>query len=200
MRDYDLIAFCCQETYMNSSNIINLRKYISYHTFSKTIDNRASGGVTIMIKKSIPHRQISLNTNLQAVAVTLSLHKTLTLCSIYIPPSYSLGGNELDQLISQLPSPFILTGDMNAHSTIWGNTQNNNKGNTLENFIEHNELCLWNDNTQTYIHPATGSTSAIDLSLCSPSLFLDFDWSVHEDLGGSDHFPTFLYIITRQYF
>ena len=111
-------------------------------------------------------RQISLNTNLQAVAVTLSLHKTITLCSLYIPPSYPLGGNELDQLISQLPSPFILIGDMNAHSTIWGIAQNNNKGNILENFTEHNELCLWNDNTQTYIHPVTESSSAIDL--CSP--------------------------------
>jgi len=74
-----------------------------------------------------------------------------------------------------------------------GNTQNNNKGNILEKFIEHNELCLWNDNTQTYIHPATGSSSAIDLSLYSPSLFLDFEWSVHEDICGSDHFPTFLH-------
>ena len=91
-----------------------------------------------MIKKSIPHRQISLKTNLQAVAVTLSLHKTMTLCSIYIPPSYPLGGNELDQLISQLPSPFILIGDMNAHITIYGNAPNNSKGNTLENFIGHN--------------------------------------------------------------
>ena len=193
MRDYDPIAFCCQETYMKSPSVIKFRKYSSYHIFYEAIDTRASGGVTIMIKKSIPHRQISLNTNLQAVAVTLSLHKTMTLCSIYIPPSYPLGGNELDELISQLPSPFILIGDMNAHSTIWGNTQNNNKGNTLEKFIEHNELCLWNDNTHTYIHPATGSSSAIDLSLCSPSLFLDFEWSVHEDLCGSDHFPTFLH-------
>ena len=81
---------------------------------------------------------------------------------------------------------------MNAHSTIWGNAQNNNKGNTLENFIEHNELCLWNDNTRTYIRPATGPSSAIDLSLYSPSLLLDFEWSVREDLCGSDYFSTFL--------
>jgi hypothetical protein len=105
---------------MKISNVIKLRKYYSFHILSEAIDTRSSGGVTIMIKISIPHRQISLNTNLQAVAVTLSLHNTITLCSIYIPPSYPLGGNERDELISQLPSPFILIGDMNAHSTIWG--------------------------------------------------------------------------------
>jgi len=121
MRGYDPIVFCCQETYLKSTNIINFRKYSSYHIFSEAIDTRTPGGVTIMIKKTIPHRQISLNTNLQVVAVTLSLHKTMTLCSIYIPPRYPLGGNELDQLISRLPSPFILFGDMNAHSTIWRN-------------------------------------------------------------------------------
>jgi len=75
----------------------------------------------------------------------------MTLCSIYIPPSYPVGGNELDELISQLPPPFILIGDMNAHSNIWRNAQNNNKDNILEHLIEHNELWLWNDNTQTYI-------------------------------------------------
>jgi len=174
MRDYDPIEFCCQEIYVTS------------------------GGVTIMIKKSTPHLQISLKTNLHAVAVTLSLHKTMTLGSIYIPPSYPLGGNQLNQLISQLPSPFILIGDMNAHRP-YGERHKIIKG-QLETFIEHNELCLWNDNTQTYIHPATGSSSAIDLSLCSPSLFLDFEWSVHEDLCGSNHFQHSCITITRQHF
>ena len=30
--------------------------------------------------------------------------------------------------------------------------------------------------------------SSLDLSLCHPSLLLDFDWSVSEDQHGSDHF------------
>ena len=62
----------------------------------------------------------------------------------------------------------------------------------IENVIKDHELCLWNDGNPTCIHPATGSFSAIDLSICSPSLFMDFNWVVHDDLCGSDHFPTFL--------
>ena len=107
---------------MKSTNIINFRKYPWYHIFSEAIDTRASGGVTITIKKTIPHREIILKTNLQAVAVTLLLDKTTTLCSIYIPSSYSLDGNKLEYLISQL-TPFILIGDMIANSTLWGNTR-----------------------------------------------------------------------------
>ena len=193
LRDHDPLAFCCQETYTRQDRKIEFRQFKSYHVHSQAIDGRASGGVTVMIKKQIPHKQITLNTNLQAVAVTLSLHKTITLCSIYIPPSYALGVTELDHLVNQLPAPFILLGDMNAHNTIWGNSDTNDKGHKLEKFIGDNDLCLWNDGSPTFIHPATGSFSAIDLSICSPSLFIDFNWGVHDDLCGSDHFPTFLH-------
>ena len=48
------------------------------------------------------------------------------------------------------------------------------------------------DASSTYIHPATGSTSALDLSICGPSLVLDYEWTIHEDLCGSDHFPVIL--------
>ena len=51
--------------------IIDFRKYVSYHTHAEAIDGRACGGVSVMVKKTIPHRQIHLNTNLQAVAVSL---------------------------------------------------------------------------------------------------------------------------------
>jgi len=39
-----------------------------------------------------------------------------------------------------------------------------------------------NTGNPTYFHPGTGSLSAIDLSLCQPSLYLDLSWSVHKDL------------------
>jgi hypothetical protein len=44
----------------------------------------------------------------------------------------------------------------------------------------------------TYIHPATGSRSSIDLAICDPALFLNLSWKVHDDLCGSDHLPVFL--------
>ena len=44
----------------------------------------------------------------------------------------------------------------------------------------------------TYLHPATGKFSSLDLSICHPSLLLDFDWTVSEDQHGSDHFPVII--------
>ena len=67
-----------------------------------------------------------------------------------------------------------------------------NEGKDLEAVITDHKLCLLNDRSSTYLHPATGTYSSIDLSICSPSLLLDFDWKVGDDLCGSDHFPILL--------
>jgi len=42
---------------------------------------------------------------------------------------------------------------------------------------EAQSLCLLNGSS-TYLHPATGSLSSIDISISDPSLFLDFTWQV----------------------
>ena len=40
----------------------------------------------------------------------------------------------------------------------------------------------------------TGSTSSIDLTLCSRSIAPHLDWTVLSDLHGSDHFPVIIHI------
>ena len=46
----------------------------------------ASGGSYIVINNSVPQNLIPLNTNLQAVAVKVTLHKTIHVSSIYLQP------------------------------------------------------------------------------------------------------------------
>ena len=57
LKDYDPVVLCCQETYTKTNNTIDFRKYVSYHTHAEAIDGRACGGVSVMVKKTIPHRQ-----------------------------------------------------------------------------------------------------------------------------------------------
>ena len=52
------------------------------------VDGRATGGCSIFVKKGIPHEVLELDTELQAVAVKVSLHKTITVCNVYIPPRF----------------------------------------------------------------------------------------------------------------
>ena len=134
-------------------------------------------------------RELKLTTVLQAIAVSVSLDKEITICSFYIPPYFQLQSQTLDSLLEQLPPPYLLLGDFNGHNVLWGCNKNNPRGEIIENFITTNDLCLMNDKSYIYLHPATGSFSTLDLSLCHPSLLLDFDWSVCEEQHGSDHFP-----------
>ena len=52
---------------------------------------------------------------------------------------------------------------------------------------------MYNNKLNTYLHPATGTCSAIDLTICNPNLFLNYNWKVQESKEvsstcESDHF------------
>ena len=188
---YSPKVLCLQETLLSDNDTITLKDYTLYNTICN--DNaRASGGSTIAVANCVPQRQIELKTNLQAVAVEVTLHRPLSICSLYLPPNLTLSVDDLDNIANQLPQPYLLLGDFNAHNPMWGSTSINNKGNVTEKFIDNLQLCLLNDKSSTYLHPATGSFSCIDLSLAHPSIYLDFAWSVLDEQYGSDHFPLLL--------
>jgi len=181
---------CLQETYYNPNRPQILRGFSIFNqNTAATPGGKTTGGVAIAIKPGIPHSEVPLNTNLQAQAVRITLHRTFTLCNIYIPPPSKPTPQDFDDLINQLPQPFLLVGDFNAHSTQWGNRNTDPKGRLIENLIIRHNLCMLNDNSPTYLHLPTGSKTAIDLSITSANLYLDLDWSVEADLFGSDHYP-----------
>ena len=141
------------------------------------------------MKSFCSQRKINLNTELQAIAVSDTLDREITICSVYIPSSFSLKIEHFDSLFKQLSSPYLLLGYFNGHNILWGNKENNSRGELIENVITNNDICLMNDKSNTYMHYPTSSFSSIDLSLCHPSLFLDLYWSVCKDQHQNDHFP-----------
>ena len=180
--------FCLQETFLKPNDNVTLKGFNIYNYIHSDCQ-RPSGGSSMFVKSSCPQRNIVLTKELQATAVSVTLDKELTICSIYIPPPFALKTEHLDSLLKQLPSPYLLLGDFNGHNILWGNKDNNSRGKIIENFITNNDICLMNDISNTYMHYPTGSFSSIDLSLCHPFLFLDFNWSVCKDQHHSDHFP-----------
>ena len=153
---YNPKLICLQETHFKETVHHNIRNFTLYNAFSPDPD-KAKGGASILVHQGVIYSQVPLKTKLQAIAVQGSLSKTLTICSIYIPPSQNLLDQELDALVQQLPKPFILLGDFNSHNPLWGSTSTNDKGKKLENFIANNNLCLFNDGSNTYLHPGSGT-------------------------------------------
>ena len=167
IRDSTIISL--YETFLKENKIVTFKGYSSYHSYASEIYGVAHGGSAILVNSSTPHRQLSLQTCLQAVAIRVTLRKTITVCSIYLPPSMAFNSNDFNDLLSQLPFAVLITGDFNPHSTLWGGTKLNRRGKMVEDILTKHNLCVLNDISTTYIHRATGSSSAVDLTICSPA-------------------------------
>ena len=180
---------CLQETKLGDKSFNPGMGYSFYKSLPPTSDY-AKGGTAIIINNTTQHSEVNLNTSLQAVAVRALFDKYITICSLYLPDKFTI--SQLQNLVSQLPSPFMILGDFNSHNPLWGGTILDQEGKIIENFIDNNPVSLLNDGSFTYHNIYTNSKSAIDLSICSSSVFLDFSWWVDDHLNGSDHFPIYL--------
>ena len=79
---------------------VSLKHYSIYQSNFNGGD-RARGGVAVLVNNCIPHRTVNANTSLQATAVSISLTKTIRICSVYLPPSIPVDFNKLDELLEQ---------------------------------------------------------------------------------------------------
>ena len=116
----------------------------------------------------------------------------MTICSIYLPGAIGFTNSDLQNLINQLPPPFLLLGDFNAHNPLWGGNDLDGYGRIVENILNINDIILYNDGSMTYHNIHNNTFSAIDLSICSSNVAMEFSWSVDSDLHGSDHYPIHL--------
>ena len=191
MTQHQPAIVCLQETFLKTNDDTTIKNHQSYNFIYNT-GHRASGGVSILIRNDIPQNKIHLNTQFQAIAVKVTLHRTINICSIYILPHDAINESEINNILQQLPTPFILLGDFNSHNTMRGCRSTKHKGQTLENIINNNNLCLFTRKSPTHLDPSSATYSAIDLTLCDTSLFLDFTWTLYDDTCRSNHFPIVL--------
>lgn len=185
----DLI--CLQETRLKVSKPALIKGYNIYSNYRHT--NHASGGVSIVAKEYLHSQIVNIHSNLEVIAIEVWLPQKTTICNIYIPPDYHLEYEEIESLILQLPSPFILVGDFNAHNPIWGDNDTNLKGRIMEKILDSfDELILLNDGRPTHFNMTSYTFSAIDLSICHSKLANSINWNPLSNLFGSDHFPIVL--------
>lgn len=85
-----------------------------------------SGGVKFLIKNDVLQNTIELKTELQATAVRVTLHRTVS--SLYILLHDQIEQNKLENLL----------GDFNSDNTISESKEINKKGKIMEKFIIDN--------------------------------------------------------------
>ena len=124
--------------------------------------DRPAGEAALLINQWVVHTELTLNSPIHATAATVTLNKTFTICSIYLTPNETITKPTLENIINQLPRPFLLVGDFNAHSPEWGDSRLDGRGKLIESLLADTDLILLNSKTPTFIHSAHHTTSAID--------------------------------------
>jgi ribonuclease HI/endonuclease/exonuclease/phosphatase family metal-dependent hydrolase len=182
-----------QETKLAHNQNFKIKGFRSYLNNLEVDNQNAHGGVAIFVKNFASSYRIKLNTTLQAIAVSVKIQKRITICSIYLPPNEEVQLAQLQNLINQLPKPFLLLGDFNAHHPMWHDPrQTDARGRTIVDLITENDVALLDKNKMTHIWKVDKTMSHIDLSICSTELLPHYQWEVHEETLNSDHFPILL--------
>ena len=177
-------VICLQETRLDDHPDPQAFKH--YYPYRRHVGH----GVAVYIHKTLPQTEVTLNTTLEAVACRVKFNDTyVSICSLYCSPAGPLNGDELESLVNQLPGNKLLLGDFNAHHHQWGSERCSPRGEQIANHLIQTNLCLLNDGSATRVDVRTGNASAIDLSLVSARISLDFSWEVVDDSYGSDHLP-----------
>ena len=149
----------------------------------------------ILVRNDHPYSTLTLNpAPFQTVSVFISLPNLprLAICSSYNQPSCPSSASELPSILAQLPPTYLILGDFNAHSPIWGGSYSDTPGSHIEHILSTTTMCCLNDGAPTYRSTAHGSYSAVDLSLASDITAPHFDWAVLDDRFSSDHYPILL--------
>ena len=186
LSDHNPTVACFQETMHGQQSLIAPRNYTIEHNNPQ--EAFPGQGLAILTKKDVPSSRIHLNTNIQALAIIVSLPYQLTICNFYVSPNSHLTSAEMRNLISQLSPPFLLMGDLNCHHPILGSNHTNDRGVLLESLLTTNDVCLLNDGSGTRLNISTGDMSSPDVTLCSPDIVTRLLWRVSQEKFNSDHF------------
>lgn len=114
--EFNPTIICLQETHLKQEQIYMFPKYNTMQT-RLTPSIHAHGGTLIAVRADIHHEEIKLQTNLQILAAKIYSKIPFTICTAYFPPGENIAEDHILSIINSLPSPFILTGDFNSHST-----------------------------------------------------------------------------------
>ena len=177
-----------------------LKDYTAIRT-DRTYKN--GGGLMTYIKNDIiftelktPHTNNKL-TELQHIKIHLANHKHLNIFNIYIPPrdttnpDHSNSQEDITNCMTHIlnTNNAILTGDFNAHHTLWHSPTTDNRGTLIADLINSSNQIVLNTNTPTRI-PTNRNQQATspDISTASNTIYNNITWSTLNALN-SDHNP-----------
>lgn len=186
--DFQPKIICFRETNLKNNHTAHINNYSGFFK-NRTFANRASGGVATFISNTLESEDISIVSDLEVTATLVKFAKHLCICNVYILDSKIFTKQHLTDIIRQLPKPFVLLGDFNSRNIAWGCLHTDDRGKSVEEFLDEESLCLLNNNEPTRHNIANGTFSAIDLSITDYKSAPLLEWQVLTSYSSSDHWP-----------
>ncbi|GBO13884.1 hypothetical protein AVEN_207569-1 [Araneus ventricosus] len=177
-----------QETFLKADDNLSHRNKIFFRTHQR---NRLGGGLLIGIPKNISSRviySIENDPNLEVLAVEIqSKNLNFIIINIYAPHGFNIASIKL--FLDSLSVPTFIFGDFNLHHPLWGGgSSQSSLSESFVDWLNNSDFSMLNTSAPTRIsNPHT--SSIIDLTLCSASIYNEIDSYVFDCTFESDHIP-----------
>lgn len=156
----DLVFLC--ETKLNQRHVLYFKDFNMVR--NDRGNNARGGGTAILIKKNFKFTIIKLHKEFESLESSIIVIKLTNNAKLYIISTYASKRNnnkfitEFQAIFEELNlnSPlnyYILAGDLNARHSSWSNSSNNERGITLNNWLEDNKI-EYGINIYHTLHPS----------------------------------------------
>ena len=202
-----------QETKLTSKS--NTPKVPTYTTVQADRPHKSGGGLITLIRDNITFTPTDIpstinthNIELQMVKVHLNNTKHITIANVYIPPRdststhYKTADKDIQHCIQHITTipHSVLTGDVNAHSSLWHSYTDDHRGQQIAEVISNSDHISLNTDTPTRVpNTAFQQTSSPDITTVSNTMYNQTSWQTHHALS-SDHLPIMTTINIRHNF
>jgi hypothetical protein len=213
VQEHDIDIILIQETKLKSNNKTPYIPNFSYIRKDR-IDNNG-GGLLIYIKSNIIFTEIKIpdtvnqhNTEIQLVKLHFNKDKFLHIANLYIHPrdAQHPHNSTIDSDIKKCVEfvtkhkNAMLTGDINAHSTLWFSKNTDKRGELITNLLSDSDQVILNLNCSTR-QPSTASQqpTSPDITTIASNLSHYATWEILHALS-SDHLPIKITLNTKTNF
>lgn len=151
LASHNIDIACVTETHLINNEKFTIPGYRIYR--HDRIAPIASGGVAVIIKRSLAHHEkyLPVLQHIEATSIELKLstNNLITIVSAYLQPNRRLNDRDIITLFDSNQATLVL-GDLNCKNTAWNCRVNNPNGIRLHNITTNHGIQVTAPNSPTY--------------------------------------------------
>ena len=148
IQNYKPLLVALQETKRWENNKFEIAGYTCIRKDCH-FNHTPHGEVGLYVNQSVPFRQLQFQTDEQALATQIDTGQLITICKVYTSGRHNFRKQIVQNLIDQLPVPYLILGDFNGHNFLWGNQYTDHRGRIVEKLVNDNNCHILNEGAMT---------------------------------------------------